>query len=179
MIKNKSLAMAALMLFGAATPFAFAHVVLDQTEARAGSFQKLTFNLVHGCDESPTTIVRVLVPEGVYVARAQPKPGWTVALKQVKLPKPVATGHGADTDVIVREIAWTGGRLAAEQFDEFRLIVKLPNTPGTTLAIPVLQECERGELRWTEVPRAGQPAHDLQHPAPTLKLLPAAGHAHH
>ena len=91
---------------------------------------------------------------------------------------PLPIGHGQTTDEIVREVAWTGGRLATEQYDEFRLVVKLPETPGTLLAIPVLQECERGELRWTEVPAKGQPAHELKYPAPVLKLAPA-GHAHH
>ena len=33
------------------------------------------------------------------------------------------------------------------------------------------QICEKGELAWTEIPAAGQDAHDLKFPAATLNLI--------
>jgi uncharacterized protein YcnI len=44
-----------------------AHITLEQDSARAGSYQKLTFRVGHGCDGSPKApapVLNVLPAEG-------------------------------------------------------------------------------------------------------------------
>jgi copper(I)-binding protein len=43
-----------------------------------------------------------------------------------------------------------------------------------------MQECEKGEWRWVDIPANGQDAHALQAPAPALTILAqhAGGHSH-
>jgi uncharacterized protein YcnI len=44
---------------------ASAHVVLDQREAAVGTYYKPVFQIGHGCEGSPTTALRVKIPDGV------------------------------------------------------------------------------------------------------------------
>lgn len=48
-----------------ATPFASAHVVMQKWTALAGCQEFVTLAVPHGCGASPTTEVRVKVPEGI------------------------------------------------------------------------------------------------------------------
>ena len=73
---------------------AIAHTTLERTQAPANSYYKAVLQVTHGCKGSPTVAVRVRIPEGVTSAKPQPKPGWTVAVKRVKLARPVDAGHG-------------------------------------------------------------------------------------
>ena len=72
-------------------------------------------------------------------------------------------------------MAWSGGKLADDNYDEFVLSTFLTGSlkPNTTLYFPVVQECEQGVSRWIEIP-AGRPsrAHDSKSPAPGVKLMP-------
>jgi periplasmic copper chaperone A len=68
--------------------------------------------------------------------------------------------------------------LAADEFDEFLMLAKLPAASGP-LAFPVIQRCGATENRWVETPAPGGPR--PTHPAPSLTLDPAApqvGHDH-
>jgi uncharacterized protein YcnI len=149
-----------------------AHTTLERPEAPSGSYYKAVLQVSHGCKGSPTTALRVRIPEGVTSAKPQPKPGWKLSIKRVKLPRPVDAGHGRTIDEVVSEIAWTGGLLADSEFEEFRIMMKLPERPGTTLYIPVVQECKEGVHRWIDTPAGGRPATDLKEPAPALLLAP-------
>jgi uncharacterized protein YcnI len=128
-----------------------AHVSLEQKTASAGSHQKLTFRVGHGCEGSASTAITVLLPEGFSGAKAMPKPGWTIAN---------STGGK-------REISWKGGPLPDEQFDEFNLLVKLPDAPGKQV-LKVIQQCEKGRAEWTELPGVAG-----KYPAPVLEIVPA------
>lgn len=97
------------------------------------------------------------IPEGVSSVKPQPKQGWKLDIVR------------AGTQV--REVAWSGGPLADEHFDEFQAMMKLPARVGT-LYFPVVQECTQGVHRWIEVPPAGKSAHDVKEPAPALTLTP-------
>ncbi|HEX6364128.1 MAG TPA: YcnI family protein [Albitalea sp.] len=149
-----------------------AHVTLEQPQAFADSYYKAILQVPHGCKASPTSAVRVRIPEGVLNAKPQPKPGWKVAITRTKLAQPVDAGHGRMASERVSEVAWSGGSLPDDQFDEFRIVMKLPDRPGTTLYFPVVQECADGVTRWIEIPEAGRPAGALKEPAPGLKLMP-------
>jgi len=104
--------------------------------------------------------------------KPQPKPGWQLAITRVRLAKPVDAGHGNLISETVSEVSWSGGPLADEHFDEFRIVMKLPDRPGTTLYFPVVQDCREGVQRWIEIPDKGRPAGELKEPAPALTLTP-------
>ena len=67
-------------------------------------------------------------------------------------------------------------------FVEFKLRAMLPDTPGKTLYFKTIQVCEQGDLRWIEVPKAGEPDFDfsdpknpvmkVKEPSPFVKLVP-------
>ncbi len=160
------------VVIAAATAPALAHVTLDRGEAPAGSYFKAVLRVPHGCKGSPTHTVRVRIPPGVSSAKPQPKPGWTTQITRSTLPKPIDAGHGRMVSEVVSEIAWSGAMLADEHFDEFGIVMKLPDTPGATLYVPVVQVCAQGTHRWIETPTPGRDASALKEPAPALRLLP-------
>src|SRR4051812_8891779 len=156
----------------AATP-ATAHVFLEGKQATVGGSYKAVFAVPHGCAGSPTVRIRVQIPEGVIAVKPMPKPGWT--LETVKAGYSASYQlHGANITEGVREVTWSGGKLADDNYDEFVLSTFLAGSlnPDTTLYFPVVQECEQGVSRWIEIPRDGKPLRDSKSPAPGLKLVP-------
>lgn len=150
---------------------ASAHVTLEQTQATSDTYYKATLRVPHGCNGAPTVKIRVRIPEGVTGVKPQPKQGWTLETIRVKLSPPLDDGHGGKIVETVGEVAWSGGPLADEHFDEFMMMMKLPSRVGT-LYFPVVQECTQGVNRWIERPAAGQDPHGLKEPAPALRLTP-------
>ena len=75
----------------------------------------------------------------------------------------------------VKEVVWSGGKLADDNFDEFVFSSYLTAglKPDTTLYFPVVQECEQGVSRWIDIPAEGQSGHGegSKTPAPGLKLI--------
>ena len=82
--------------------------------------------------------------------------------------------HGAKLSEGVKEVVWSGGKLADDNYDEFVFSTFLTGglKPNTMLYFPVVQECEQGVSRWIDIPAAGQSGHghDSKTPAPGLKL---------
>ena len=164
---------AAIVSIACALSFpACAHVTLEQRQAPADSYYKASLRVTHGCKGSPTVRVRIRLPDGVTGVRAQPKPGWKLDITRVKLAVPLDDGHGGKITEGVGEVSWSGATLPDEHFDEFALIMRLPDRPGTTLYFPVVQECSQGAHRWIEIPEAGKSSRDYKEPAPALQLLP-------
>ncbi|MBK5957061.1 hypothetical protein CCR97_02370 [Rhodoplanes elegans] len=160
---------------------AAAHVTLERSEASAGAGYKAVLRVPHGCDRSATLKVRVTIPEGLIAVKPMPKPGWTLAVAKGPYQKAYDFMHGLTVKEGVREIVWTG-RLADEHYDEFVFsgFVASAVAPGTTLAVPVVQECETGTAAWTEVAAPGQDPHALKKPAPLLRIVaPPEHHRHH
>jgi uncharacterized protein YcnI len=151
-----------------------AHVTLENRQASVSSYYKAVFAVPHGCAGSPTVKIRVQIPEGVIGVKPMPKAGWT--LETVKGKYAVEyENHGRKVSEGVKEVVWSGGKLADDNFDEFVFSSYL--TPGlkpdTTLYFPVVQECEQGVSRWIDIPAngAGGQGHDSKTPAPGLKLI--------
>lgn len=145
-----------------------AHIVADPAEAKPGSYFRTALRIGHGCGAGkPTTAIRVTIPEGVANASAQPKPGWEIKVETTKLEQPIDAGHGRMTDTVVSAISWSGGSLPNEQFDEFGLVLKLPDAPGKQFWLPVVQTCTGGETRWDQIPVAGQRA---ERPAALIRI---------
>ena len=138
-------------LLAASAP-ASAHVTVAQSGAVAGSHSVVTFRIGHGCADSPTTALRIEIPQSVTMANPQPKPGWTLTIDH--------------TGKQVSAIAWSGSLLPADEFDEFSVMMKLPAQAGA-IAFPATQTCVKGVEHWSE-PKGSQ------HPVPTLTLTPGA-----
>ena len=114
----------------------------------------------------PGDVVRVQTPEGLIVAKPMPKPGWQVELKEGDYAKSYDY-YGTPVTKGVKEIAWTGGNLPDNFYDEFVFRVRVTGfEPGTRIHLPVVQECGSAAERWIEIPEAGKSEDDYEHPAP-------------
>ncbi|WP_334146484.1 DUF1775 domain-containing protein [Hyphomicrobium sp.] len=180
-ITSKVPAWAALLILAAAP--AHAHVTLERGEAPRGNFYKAVLKVPHGCDGTATHTVRVDVPEGFVGVKPMPKPGWTLKTTRGAYAQSYGTHHGSVSEG-VRQIEWSDGDLPDDYYDEFvanGFIAR--ELTDTALYFKVVQECAKGEERWTEVPTAGQDPHDLKAPAAVLRIADnsAAGtqHDHH
>jgi copper(I)-binding protein/uncharacterized protein YcnI len=140
------------------TGSASAHIVLSQPSFEAGQNYAAFFKVESGCEGSPTTALRVQIPQSVSVLDTPPKPGWTLNAER-------SNGR-------VTAVTWRG-RLDSKTADQFGIFVKLPAKPET-LYFPAVQQCEKGETRWADIPAAGQASRDVAHPAPVLQLTAAA-----
>ena len=83
----------------------------------------------------------------------------------------------------VEAVTWTAATpadmLVDAHYDEFVVRVQLPERAGP-LWFKVLQQCERGQNDWSEVPASGTSIQGLESPAALLNVTPAAaGAAHH
>lgn len=163
---------ASLVVLAALAEPASAHVTLETQQAVAGSTYKAVMRVPHGCSGSATTAIRIRVPDGMTGVKPMPKPGWQLSTVTGKLDQPISDGHGGQITEGVREIVWSGGKLLDAHYDEFAFRGSLPNKPGETIHVPVVQECEQGVDRWIEIPAPGKSSDDYKMPAPALKLLP-------
>ncbi|MGF6309276.1 uncharacterized protein YcnI [Bradyrhizobium sp. i1.8.4] len=173
-MRSYTLLIATAALF-AASP-AIAHVTLEGKQAAVGSYYKAVFAVPHGCAGSATIKVRVQIPEGVIGVKPMPKPGWTLDMVTGKYAAEYDY-HGAKLSEGVKEVAWSGGKLSDQNYDEFVMQTFLTDTlkSNTTLYFPVVQECEQGVSRWIDIPPDGQGGghdHGSKTPAPGVKLLP-------
>lgn len=147
---------------------AAAHVVFAQPEVAPNSYYAGFLRVGHGCGASSTRAIRVEIPNGVNIARPQPKPGWTLEIERAPLETPIRGEGGHEITERVTAITWRG-ELPADQFDQFGIMMRLPAQPGP-LYFPVTQTCASGEQRWTEIPPPGAAWHSVPHPAPVLTL---------
>lgn len=163
------------LLFAAAASAvspACAHVTLKIGEATIGAPYKAVFAVPHGCAGSATIKIRVRIPEGAVAAEPQPKPGWKVETTSGKYAASYEYNGGSVSEG-VKEVAWSGGKLAAHEYDEFAINTYLTGSlkPNSTLYFPVVQECEQGVSRWIDIPPEGSAAHHTKSPAPGVKLI--------
>jgi len=165
-IRLRAAALAAAL---AAQPAA-AHVVADPSKGPADGYFRTFFRLTHGCHGSPTVALRIRIPDDVLSVKAQPKPGWSIAITRRKLDQPAVGRHGQPVTEAVSEVEWRGGPLADSEFDEFGLAMRLPEGVGRKLWFAVVQRCIDGETRWTDIPAEGQPWGSVPNPAPFVLL---------
>ena len=157
----------------AASP-ASAHITLENRQATVGAGYKAVFAVPHGCAGSATIKIRVQIPEGVIAVKPMPKPGWDVEVIKGKYAAEYDF-HGTKASEGVKEVVWSGGKLADDNYDEFVVSTYLTAAlkPNTMLYFPVVQECEQGVSRWIDIPEEGHgPIHEGKSPAPGVKLMP-------
>ncbi|QKR98502.1 YcnI family protein [Sphingomonas sp. CL5.1] len=151
-----------------------AHIVFAEPEAPAGGYHAGFLRVTHGCGDSPTRSIRVEIPEGVISARPQPKAGWTLAIEHQPLKAAVKGEGGALVTERVSAITWTGD-LAADQFDQFGVMMKLPAAAGP-LYFRTVQRCAVGSNDWVNIPASPAAWHMTAMPAPMLLLRAATAH---
>jgi uncharacterized protein YcnI len=159
------------------TTGAFAHATFEKAEAQQGAGYKAVLRVPHGCNGEATLKVRIQIPEGVIAVKPMPKAGWT--LETVKGPYEKEYDYfGSKLTEGVKEIIWTG-ELPDEFYDEFVFNARITDAfpVGSMVYFPTVQECANGAERWIEIPAEGQDPHDLEGPAPGVKII-EAGHAH-
>lgn len=163
-MSKKNLLLAALVAL--APQLASAHVSIEANEAHAGSYQKIVLRVPHGCAGSPTTGIRVQIPEGAIAVKPQPKPGWQLSTEQGDYAHSYEL-HGTPVKSGVKEVKWSEGTLADDHYDEFVLRAYLAEdlSSKAPLRFPVIQECEQGAERWID-----QDA-NADTPAPALRIL--------
>ena len=174
----KALASLALLPFALlASGPAGAHITLEQREAAPGAAYKAVFKVPHACGASPTTAIRVEIPEGFINVKPMPKPGWSLNTEKA----PYATSyslHGRTLTEGVKEITWADGNLPDEHYDEFVAAGFLGKdlAGGSALYFKVTQTCAEGERKWVEVPD-GTEGQKLASPAAVLRIAASGDHA--
>lgn len=164
MIRHLAAACAALLVIAGS---ASAHVVFAEPQTAPNSYYAGFLRVSHGCDGSPTRAVRVEIPAGVDIARPQPKPGWTLEIEHEPLATPVRAEMSMVTERVTA-ITWRG-ELPADQFDQFGIMMRLPDRSGP-LYFRVTQICAEGMQSWTDIPAPGAAWNSVPHPAPVLTL---------
>jgi len=148
---------------------ATAHVTVtpDQTAA-AGGHGVLTFAFSHGCEGSPTTALRIDIPDGIASVSPTVEPGWSIDV-----------ARDAD-DGLVSSVTYTAdtpvesGLRAALALG----VTYAGDTGGRFLAFPTVQICEGGTVEWTEIAAEGEDADALESPAPVVAVAAAADAEH-
>jgi uncharacterized protein YcnI/copper(I)-binding protein len=164
----------------ASAGFASAHSSLEQSEAKAGGFYKAVVRIPHGCEGKATTAVKIELPEGFVSAQPQPKAGWKVETAKGDYAQSYKI-HGKDITSGVKQVTWSEGELPSDFYDEFVVVGQLAKfDKDTTLSFPVTQFCGTDDsVAWTEIAAEGQNPHDLEHPAPQLRVMAASGADEH
>jgi uncharacterized protein YcnI len=152
-----------------------AHVTIAEPEHAAGSFTLLTFGVPHGCEESPTTEVRIQMPESIPLVTPTVNPNWDVEKVMTQLDEPMEAGHGQTITERVSEVVYTAKTpLPHDLRDALVLSLQIPeDAAGQTIYFPVIQTCEVGETAWIEIPEAGQSGEELEAPAPSIQVIAA------
>ena len=155
---------------------AAAHVTIQPNTAPAGGYTRVDVRVPNERDDAGTTQVRVQLPPGFTSASYEPRPGWKVTMKKVKLDQPIKTEDGFEIDEGIGEITFAGdgkqGVIAPGQFVDFGLSLKMPDgTAGDKLTFKALQTYDDGQVvRWIG-------PEDADEPAPVVTLTAAAGEA--
>ena len=145
-----------------AAPAAEAHVTLNPRTATANSFARLDVRVPNERDEASTKTIVVTFPDGFYSVSVKRVWGWTAKIKMEKLATPVRSEDGDITEQVAK-VTWRANRrsdwIAPNMFEEFGLSMRIPNTPGRTLAFPSAQTYSNKEVvRWMGAAGAETPA---------------------
>ncbi|MEV4016118.1 YcnI family protein [Nonomuraea angiospora] len=168
------LAAATALTVGLAIP-ALAHVTIQPGTAEQGGFTKVAFRVPNERDDASTTKIEVSFPTDHPLAfvSVKPLPGWDVKVTQGKLPKPVKTEYG-DLEEAVTKVVWSGGKINPGEFQEFEVSMGQLPKDTDSLVFPTKQTYSKGEVvDWSDAPKTD--GTEAEHPAPTLKLVPASG----
>jgi len=134
----------------------------------ADSSQVLTFGVGHGCEGADTVALEISIPSAVTTVRGLVGPDG--------FGQPVITKDDAE---VVTKVTWTKAEAEAgdDNYYQFGIRIKVPNTPFQTLLFPAKQTCRTADdeeviANWNlsaeEAAEGGE--HALE--APSLTILP-------
>jgi uncharacterized protein YcnI len=155
-------AAAAILYLGpaAAITTASAHVQASSDDAARGGYATVSFQVPNESTTGAATTALTLELPSASAVRTQTKPGWSAKIDR-------------DGDK-VRSVTWTAapnGGIPVDQFDVFRIAVKLPD--ADSVSFPATQTYADGVVvKWDQPPVPGSP--EPEHPAPTLILAPGS-----
>jgi uncharacterized protein YcnI len=155
---------------------AAAHVSIQEDEVAAGSSAIITFAFSHGCEGSPTTQVRIQLPDSIPTVAPTINANWDVEKVTETLDTPIEGAHGEQITERVSEVVYTARTPVEDGFrDTFELSLTVPeDSAGETIFFPTIQTCESGETAWIEIPADGQDAEELESPAPSVEVVAAS-----
>lgn len=171
-LRRGALAAALAGAFILAVPAAAsAHVGVSPDRIPAGQSTLLTFSFSHGCEDSPTTALRVTMPEGIGGAWPTFDTEWSADIEK--------TEGGA-----VSAVTFTAARPVPHDLRGMvGLTVITDKHAADQLVFPVEQRCVTGTNEWTQVAKDGEDPHSLDNPAPVVSLTAAddaaTGHPDH
>jgi uncharacterized protein YcnI len=170
----KQVAVGGLILAGAAvvgSGVASAHVTVQEDSVAAGEFAVVTIAVPHGCEESPTTQVRIQMPETIPGVTPTINAGWDVEKVMETLAEPIQGEHGEITER-VSEVVYTAKTPLPDGYrDTFALSIKVPDDASGLMFFPTVQICEVGESGWIEIPADGQDPFELEKPSPFVNVV--------
>ncbi len=157
----------------ALAPSASAHVTVSPTAVGKEGVSRLTFQVPNESPTAGTVAVRLTLPLDTPVTFAMPaaKPGWTTAIGEADLEKPIDV-DGFQVVKAVHTVTWTaapGTRLEPSTFTLFEVLLgELPQNTDRIL-LPVTQTYDDGKVvDWADPPLPGGGEPDS--PAPVLTL---------
>ncbi|MFJ2542074.1 YcnI family protein [Microbacterium sp. NPDC087589] len=147
---------------------ASAHVSVSPDELIAGDHGVLTFSFAHGCENSPTTSLKVTMPEGLASVAPTMDSDWTIDIEK-------------GDDGLVSAVTYTALEPVPNELrGAVSMAVGLDEDAPDSLAFPVIQTCVEGSTEWTELAEEGEDPHSLDAPAPVVQVAAAAdGHGEH
>jgi periplasmic copper chaperone A len=158
-----ALASAGLLLYSTA----LAHVSM-KGPGIADSTQVVTFGVGHGCEGADTVAIEISIPEDVTTVRALVGPaGFGEAVLTV------------DDAMLVTAVKWekADARPADDQYYQFGLRIKVPNTPFKTILFPAKQTCRNADgeeivANWNLSPEEAAEGGEHALEAPHLTIVP-------
>jgi len=147
---------------------ASAHVTVSPDELAAGDHGVLTFAFSHGCEESPTTSLRITMPDGLASVAPTVDSDWTIDVER-------------GDDGLVSAVTYTAVTPVPNGLrGAVSMGIGLDEDSPETLAFPVVQTCETGSTEWTQLAEDGEDPHSLDAPAPVVHVAAASGdHSEH
>ena len=145
---------------------ASAHVGVSPDELVAGDHGVLTFSFSHGCEDSPTTALRVTMPEGLASVAPTLDGDWTIDVER-------------GDDGLVSAVTYTALAPVPNGLrGAVSMGVGLDEDTPESLAFPVVQECVDGSTEWTQLAENGEDPHSLDSPAPVVTVTEATADGH-
>ncbi len=144
-----------------------AHVSVSPDELVAGDHGVLTFSFAHGCESSPTTALRVTMPDGLSSVAPTVDGDWTIDVER-------------GDDGLVTAVTYTAvAPVPTDLRGAVSMAVGLDEDSPETLVFPVVQTCVEGSTEWTQLAEQGEDPHSLDAPAPVVTVTAAGEHGEH
>lgn len=147
---------------------ASSHALSVDKDAPAGGWHLVQIGIPHGCGGSPTTAVRIRIPDDIFMVRPEVKAGWEMKMNMRKMDPPI-TSEGVTYSESIDEVIWSGNSLGDLEFDRFLLLALMPREENKTVYFRTIQECADGENKWVEIPEEGRSWGSYKYPAPFVK----------